>query len=355
VPTERRTGFTLIELLVVIAIIAVLIGLLLPAVQKVREAANRMQCQNNLEQIGLGLHNVHSAEGKFPPGSHDNGAIWSAWLTPYLEQDALYKAMWLLPEAGHYDDGTIGPPGSNGDWASPDPGFANPRIDVPGDAGGATGPATERNIAACELLVKMFRCPSAALPEHVYGPSYENWIVQKRVPTSYAACGSGVRTQMYQDTDCRDLDGAFQHERTIGGMLVGGRRLKIADFTDGLSNTIMIGEEYYLLKTSYTVQELDLRGVARRKAVWQFGSDSIDCQYGLNEAFGSTGVRMNYPIRGVGDSDQEAYIISFGSRHSGGANFLLGDGSVRFIAKSIQPGVYSALGTRAGNEVVTDY
>src|SRR5262245_25988608 len=156
----RRSGFTLIELLVVIAIIAVLIGLLLPAVQKVREAANRMSCTNNLKQIGLALHNIHSTEGKFPPGSLDNGAVWSAWLTPYLEQDALNKAMWLLPENGHRDDTIVGAPGSNGDWASPNPGFANARIDVPGNDGGAVGPATERNIAACETLVKMLRCPS---------------------------------------------------------------------------------------------------------------------------------------------------------------------------------------------------
>src|SRR5262249_6570507 len=103
----NRRGFTLIELLVVIAIIAVLIGLLLPAVQKVREAAARMKCTNNLKQIGLALHNIHSTENRFPPGALDNGAMWSSWITPYLEQDALYKAMWLLPEGGHLDDGMI--------------------------------------------------------------------------------------------------------------------------------------------------------------------------------------------------------------------------------------------------------
>jgi prepilin-type N-terminal cleavage/methylation domain-containing protein/prepilin-type processing-associated H-X9-DG protein len=351
---SNRKGFTLVELLVVIAIIAVLIGLLLPAVQKVREAAARMKCTNNLKQIGLALHNIHSTEGRFPPGAEDSGTMWSAWLAPYFEQDNLYKAMWVIPESGHDDDGFIGPAGSNGDWASPNPGFANARIDVPGSAGGASGPATERNIAACETLVPMLRCPSSTIPDHVYGPSYEDWIVQKRVPSNYAVCGSGVKTKLLTDIDAFQLDGSFQLER--GSTLASGRRLKISDITDGLSNTIFVGEEEFPLKARYEVTELDLPGVGRRKAVWQFGSDSIDCQYGMNEAFGSTGVKMNLPpVSGFSGAALEAYIVSFGSRHTGGANFLLGDGSVRFIRDSIDPATYSALGTRAGGEVIADY
>jgi prepilin-type N-terminal cleavage/methylation domain-containing protein/prepilin-type processing-associated H-X9-DG protein len=378
---NRRRGFTLIELLVVIAIIAVLISLLLPAVQAAREAARRSQCTNNMKQLGLGLHNVNSTENRFPPGANDNGTMWSAWLAPYLEQTNLATAMWILPESGHWDDGSQVPTnaGSNGDWASPDPGFANASITAGVTSnqanygvGGASGPATERCVAACETQIAIMRCPSAALPDHVYGPSYENWIVQKRVPASYAACaGSNTKSgsvggtaitgapivRLLQDVDVYQADGAFQLERTSSNVDLGfGNRLKIPQFTDGLSNTIFLGEEYYQLKTSYTVAELDLPGVARRKAVWEFGSDSIDCQYGMNEAFGTTNVPMNLKSPGANvftGAPLEAYIASFGSAHPGGANFLMGDGSVRFLKQSINPSVYAALGTRNGGELIS--
>ena len=380
----RRRAFTLIELLVVIAIIAVLIALLLPAVQSAREAARRSQCTNNLKQLGLGLHNIYTSENRFPPGANDNGAMWSAWLTPFYEQANLNAAMWILPEGKNWDDGTQTPyygnsdgSNSNGDWASPAPGFANARIDVQGPAGGNSGPATERNVAACETVVNILRCPSAALPEHVYSPSYENWIVQKRVPSSYAVCNSGTSIQVYQDVDVcnantllgppgpngpNPANGAFQLERSVAptqtspSVPVGGNRMHIQEITDGLSNTIFIGEEYYQLKASYTVAELDLQGVSRRKAVWEFGSDSIDCQYGMNEAFGSTGVPMNLKSPGPNVNSGaalEAYIASFGSLHPGGANFLMGDGSVRFIKQTVAPAIYSGLGTRAGGEVLS--
>src|SRR5262249_42458150 len=146
------------------------------------------------------------------------------------------------PEGNHYDDGDIGPPGSNGDWASPYPGFANASITAGKDdmanygVGGRAGPATERCVAACETVVSILRCPSSTLPEHVYGPSYEDWIVQKRVPINYAVCaGSNALnsplatdtdattttispiTRLYLNTDVKQCDGPFQIQRTSSG------------------------------------------------------------------------------------------------------------------------------------------
>jgi prepilin-type N-terminal cleavage/methylation domain-containing protein/prepilin-type processing-associated H-X9-DG protein len=364
----RTRAFTLIELLVVIAIIAILIGLLVPAVQQVRAAANRMSCTNNLKQIGLAFANFENTYKNFPPGGLDNGAMWSAWLLPYIEQQNLYNAVYILPEGGHFDMTTVGPAGSNGDWAWPNAPLTDESVLSSGTGAGmgssseTTAWETVRNIAVCEAVIPILRCPSHNIPTNITICSYENWWWNARSPISYAACGSGTLTNFYQAKNIFSLtapyscllDGAFQIEYTYKNTLLGARQT-VLSISDGMSNTIFAGEENYTLGTyPVSTASLDLEGVMRRKALWHSGSDSIDCQYCYNEAIGSTGVPMNLPLpaASAGNAALEAYIISFGSNHAGGANFLFGDGSVHFLTTGINQATYSALGTRAGGEVV---
>ena len=361
----RSRAFTLIELLVVIAIIAILIGLLLPAVQKVREAAARAKCQNNMKQIGIALLNHESVYGNFPPGGLDNGAMWTAWLLPFIEQQNLYNDIYILPESGHFDGNLVGVSGANADWAWPSAPLTTESVNATGTGNGMGSSAgaweTVRNIAACEQVIAIYRCPSHVIPTNITICSYENWWWNARSPISYAACGSGILQNFYQWTNVFEtsspytclLDGAFQIELTKSGSLCGGRQT-IAKITDGMSNTIFVGEENYTLQPSYVISSasLDLEGAMRRKACWHTGSDSIDCQYCYNEAIGSTGVPINSPpVTATSGAALEAWIISFGSNHDNGANFLFGDGSVHYITNGITPATYSALGTRAGADV----
>jgi prepilin-type N-terminal cleavage/methylation domain-containing protein/prepilin-type processing-associated H-X9-DG protein len=369
----RRCGFTLIELLVVIAIIAVLIGLLLPAVQKVREAAARMSCTNNLKQLGIACHSFHDAQNGWPLGAELNvGSGWTAFLLPYLEQDNAYKGLTFRE-----DDV------SNDQWAWPLPGYPNPSV---------TDSVTHsRNIALCEMKFKMFRCPSSAVPDNYPDISGDNWIVQRRAPANYLGCVSGRitddRRRLVTTTpwgsnsgteDIHTLDGIFiakeVHQRIIwqgrhrttgqqfsysGGMTSG---VTMTSITDGTSNTIAIGEA-----------EPDRRGVTLaaierennasgcgRKDHWAIGSDDVDTsnQGDISEFLGSTGVPINYLMNNPPTPctpQHAAYELSYGSRHSGGANFLFADGSVRFLRDSINPQTLSALGTRNGGEVVGDF
>jgi prepilin-type N-terminal cleavage/methylation domain-containing protein len=163
-------GFTLVELLVVIAIIGILVALLLPAIQSAREAARRTQCMNNLKQMGIALQNYHSAQKTFPMGvALGEGAMWSGFLLPYLEEAALADAVTI-------------------DFVNSRP-YAH---DQP-SYGAIADPY--RNVIACETVIPVFRCPSTPLPEHVpdHGHNVKHYV-QRRVPASYIACASGLST-----------------------------------------------------------------------------------------------------------------------------------------------------------------
>ena len=302
-PRHRRSrllGFTLIELLVVIAIIAILISLLLPAVQQAREAARRTQCKNNLKQLGLGLHNYHDVFNIFPQAyfasmvdgssQEQQGFGWGTMLLPYLDQTPLYNQ--LRP------NGVLGDPASTtqqGIWQT------------------AGGP-----INGADTVLTVFLCPSCTLPSK----SAEATAAWKNGfgTSNYAACQGPSTPPTYSD----DEKGIFGQLRTQT------RSTRIRDVTDGTSNTLAFGEKAYVT--------VDGSNGKRDWPVW-VGAVGEDEQVVFKTEFGDV---MNTTV-----DDDSAF-----SFHEGGVQFTLADGSVRFVSENVDQVVYFNLGDmRDGNPV----
>ena len=300
--SRGRRAFTLIELLVVIAIIAILIGLLLPAVQKVREAAARMKCTNNLKQLGIGIHAYHDAQGRIPystaygneggPGPY-NGRGWSLEVLAYIEQGNLFRAF-EPTRAVQYDDATNGLKGTN---------FTT--------------------LIATPL--SLFRCPSDGVTQQTYNDQAQMAGVNA-VPTSYKGVlgdhnmgGGGT--------------GSPDKHNTIGANGLFYRNsyresVTLTSITDGTSNTYAIGE--------------DVPAQNYHSALFFSNGDYASCHIPLNTFYNPV-QRSNWPI-----------VMSFRSMHTNGANFVMADGSVRFVPKSIDFTQYRATCTRNGGEVNTN-
>ena len=314
--TTRRRGFTLIELLVVIAIIAVLIGLLLPAVQKVREAAARTQCANNLKQLGLAAHNYHDAHNKFPPGAvgplspafpqylHLKHHGLGTYLLPYLEQPALARDY-------RWDISWFDPP----------------------------------NQTVVNARLKVWQCPSARA-DRVQDGSLPTVAPPPEVPfNGTAACsdyaGMGVVDAGLVRADVIDPPGGPRDERGhYEGVFALNAARGVADISDGTSHTILMAEcagRPQLWQARREVANVWLTGGpwASRNLLWGRGATPDGTTF-----FGTCAVNCT--------NDREVY-----SFHPGGANAVFADGSVHFLKATIDIRAFARLVTRAGGEVVS--
>ncbi|MDG3005342.1 DUF1559 domain-containing protein [Paludisphaera mucosa] len=338
--SEPRRGFTLIELLVVIAIIAVLIALLLPAVQSAREAARRIQCTNNLKQMGLAFHNYLSATGALPPpkiysgscttGLNPGGQVLNTtaftMILPYFEQTALANAY-------------------NFSHASNNTNFGGVNTVVVG--------SDLVNTTVVGTMVAAFWCPSDNQPEAVNDPNTSPTWPYRRINAMRA--NYQLNTGNYTDYHCPGSGAVtFTPDGAQRTPFFNDLGTSIAAITDGTSNTFLAGESVN------GASKYDVGPPPRFGPYWGSGTHTAvhgrilpptDVQA---VAFVPNGVSgFLYPTGSSEFQKKAPYAWVFSSKHSGGVNMLMGDGSVRFIKNSISPYTWWSAATMAGGEIIS--
>lgn len=334
-PLRRvRTGFTLIELLVVIAIIAVLIALLLPAVQQAREAARRIQCKNNLKQLGLALHNYHDTYNTFPIGAlfgldqwNSNRTTWLVRLMPFVEQGNLY---------------------TRADFVS----RGNNR------AFGANFPAAYDTNLVRSVELSILRCPSDP-------GSIETTGQTGVAPTSYVACIGSANNMIGINPCCPntmpDPSGGLLTNRTWAymafnttdhwGIFAASSGRRIGDITDGTSNTMAASETLVGAMSNTNPSSV---------AACTGGGTNLPTR-AYSWYYGTTSTWYFQTIRSPNPSDIDCERQGFQSnmaarsKHVGGVQVVLADGSARFVSENINLATWRNLGNRSDGNVVSDF
>ncbi len=314
--SKRSSGFTLIELLVVIAIIAILIGLLLPAVQKVREVGARLECQNNMKQICLAFHSYHDAEHHFPHGTYNymdstgstpppynnrqDRRCWYHDLLPYVDQAPLYEDF-----EAHMSTGASA--------------LAFPKLDA---------------------VVRTYICPMDPL--------------QPKLETFWGGIGTPTQGSHGNYVGCAGNDyfnpGGVQNSAKLNGILFAVSRVKFTQITDGTSNTALLGE----IILTRDDEAHDIRGRYHNPAHGGvLFSTRITPNTLVPDQFNWCNPQGNLlaPCIWTGTN----MFVSTRSYHQGGVNLGLVDGSIRFVANEVDPTVFRALGSRDGGESVPDF